>query len=132
MRKVFLLDHDFPPTEEDITAATDAGAAEVICGIPEALAALGIDSFGYHEIADPTPPVPQVVSMRQAQLALFGAGRLDAVEAAVAAADKATQIWWATSRDVERQNAVLKAVQAGLGWPDAEVDALFVAAAALP
>jgi hypothetical protein len=132
MRKVFLLDHDFPPTEEDITAATDAGAAEVICGIPEALAALGIDSFGYHEIADPPAPPIEPVSMRQAQLALLAAGRLDAVEAAIAGANKATQIWWATSPMLSRDNDVLKAVQLALGWSEEDVDALFAAARALP
>jgi hypothetical protein len=71
MRTVYLVDHDLPPTEEDLAAATSAGAAEVICGIPEALADAGIDTFGYHEIADPAPVVPQSVSMRQARLALL-------------------------------------------------------------
>lgn len=58
MRKVYIVDHDEPGTDEDVSAATDAGASEIICGIPPALAQLGISTFGYHEIADPDAPTP--------------------------------------------------------------------------
>ncbi len=130
MRKVFLVNHDRPATDADLSAAAGYGAAEVICGIPDALARAGISTFGYHEITE-TPAIPQAVSMRQARLALLNAGLLSSVKTAVAAND-ATEVWWDTSLVVERTNSVLASVQATLGLSDAQVDALFMAAAALP
>jgi hypothetical protein len=132
MRKVFLLDHEFPPTEADIAAATNAGAAEVICGIPEALATLGIDSFGYHEIADPGPVVPASVSMRQARLALLGAGLLDTVQAYIDSAPKATQIEWNYATDIWRSRDLVSSIGGSLGLTSDQIDALFIAAAAIP
>lgn len=56
MRTVYIVDHPYPPTSGDLAAAASAGAAEVICGIPPALAREGVSTFGYHEIADPDAP----------------------------------------------------------------------------
>lgn len=84
-RTVYLVDHDFPPTEDDLAAAALAGAAEVICGMPEALARAGIDSFGYHEIAEPPAPDPSAepVPMWRVRVILAMDGIEDAVDAAV-------------------------------------------------
>lgn len=76
--------------------------------------------------ADTTPPA-LVVSMRQARLALLNAGLLDAVEAAIKAADKATQICWDTSTEVHRDDAVLAHVASTLGLTDVQIDNLFAA-----
>lgn len=77
------------------------------------------------------PPVPSVVDMRQAQLALLAAGLLDAVEAAIAARPRADQITWAKAATVERGDPLIAAVAPGLGLSGAQIDALFAAAAAL-
>ncbi len=50
----------------------------------------------------PVNPVPQTVSMRQARLALYGAGLLDDVEAAVASSTKDVQIEWEFSSELRR------------------------------
>ena len=83
----------------------------------------------------PQPPViPKTVSMRQARLALLGAGKLAAVNAAVAAmpglAGEAARIEWEYSGEVHRDKALVKALAPVLGLNDAQLDALFVAAAA--
>ncbi len=82
----------------------------------------------------PTPTVagiPTRVTMRQARLALLGAGLLDAVSAAVASAGQAAQIEWEYAAVVERNYGLIPAMAAALGMKDEQVDALFVAAAAL-
>lgn len=81
------------------------------------------------------PAVPQSVTMRQARLALLGSGKLAAVNSAVAgmpgAAGEAARIEWEYSGMVERDKALVQALAPVLGLNDAQLDALFVAAAAL-
>ncbi|MEN6540828.1 MAG: hypothetical protein ABFC67_14570 [Mizugakiibacter sp.] len=79
--------------------------------------------------------VPSVVSMRQARRALYDAGMLSNVEAAIAGmsgvdGDKA-RIDWATATTVERGNALVASLAAALGLTGAQLDALFTQAAAL-
>jgi hypothetical protein len=78
----------------------------------------------------PAPPV-KVITMRKARRALHGAGLLDAVEAAVAAADKTVQIDWDTATEVERDWPALITMQAALGLTDAQIDDLFIQASQL-
>lgn len=83
----------------------------------------------------PAMRVPKVVTMRQARLALYGAGKLAAVNTAVAsmpgAAGDAARIEWEYSGEVQRDKALVQALAPVLGLNDAQLDALFVAAAAL-
>jgi hypothetical protein len=71
------------------------------------------------------------VTMRQARLALLAAGKLAAVKSAVAAAPEYVQISWECAGTVERDNSVLTAMAAQLGWTDSEIDNLFTEAAKL-
>lgn len=81
------------------------------------------------------PVVPEMISMRQARLALLGAGLLANVDAAMAAmtgeAGEAARIEWGYSTTVERHQSLVLAMSAALGLTDAQVDALFVLAATL-
>jgi hypothetical protein len=81
------------------------------------------------------PSSPQVVTMRQARLALHAAGLLDQVTAAVAAMPgpegDAARIEWEFSSTVERSRPLVQSLAAALGWSEAQLDALFTAAAAL-
>lgn len=79
----------------------------------------------------PQAPVPDVVGMRQARLALLYAGLLDDVDAVVAAADRAAQIEWEFSQTVKRDHPLIAIVQAQQGLSDAQVDALFIEASKL-
>jgi hypothetical protein len=137
MRTIFIVDHPLPPTEGDLAAAADAGASEVFCGIPAALADLGISTFGYHEIADPPAPVPQLIEMRKAVLEMdateFGEGTLlEATEALVAASPRAVQLEWARATHLSRTRDVVIGMQAALSISDETMDALFIAANARP
>lgn len=76
-------------------------------------------------------PPYAAVTPRQARLALLAAGLLDQVEAAVAAADQATQITWATASEILRTDPLIVSIGTGLGLTQAQIDALFVAAAGL-
>ncbi len=73
--------------------------------------------------------------MRQARLALLGAGKLAAVESAIAAlsepAKTAAQIEWEYSNEVQRHNGFVAALGPALGLTDAQVDALFIQGAML-
>lgn len=80
---------------------------------------------------EPPAPVPQVVTMRQARLALLSAGLLSTVLAAVANADQVVQIEWEYSQDIQRDWPTLVALTAAMGMTPEQVDALFILAATL-
>lgn len=89
------------------------------------------------EPADP-PPVPVItsVTMRQARLALLGAGLLDDVDAAIAAITdptqrKAAEIEWEYAQTVDRDSSFTQQLAAGLGLTAEQLDVLFTQAAAL-
>lgn len=84
----------------------------------------------------PPDPVPASVTMRQARLALLGAGLLDDVDAALAAIPdamqrRAAQIEWEFAATVDRQSPWVANLAGALGLADEQLDALFVAAAGL-
>lgn len=71
-------------------------------------------------------PVPQSVTMRQARLALLGAGLLDDVEAAIAGAGPAAKIEWDYAAEVQRSSGLVPAMAAALGMTNEQIDALFI------
>mgnify|MGYP001196921678 CR=1 FL=1 len=82
------------------------------------------------------PPVPQSVTMRQARLALLGAGLLDDVAAAIAAIPdpvqrKAAEIEWEYAQTVDRNSPFTQQLAAGLNLTAEQLDALFTQAAGL-
>lgn len=81
------------------------------------------------------PVVPRAVTMRQARLALLGAGVLASVDAAINAMPEPTKsaarIEWEYSQEVQRHNGFVAALGPALGMSSAQIDALFVAAAKL-
>jgi hypothetical protein len=93
---------------------------------PEAIAADAAELLAF---LDPPPGVPRQVPRWQARRALLNAGLLDAVEAAVAAADRHVQITWEDAPNIVRDSPFIAAIGPSLGLTDAQIDALFVAAA---
>lgn len=96
------------------------------------------DVYGAGDTLPPTPPaslVPGEVTMRQARLALNAISKLSAVDAAIAAmADPQkteAQIEWGYSSTVQRASPLVAQLGAALGLDGAELDQLFVTAAAL-
>ena len=80
----------------------------------------------------PQPPPPATsLTPRQARLALNAAGLLPKVEAAVAAADKATQITWEFATTIERGDPLLASLAAALQLSSAQIDDLFKTGATL-
>lgn len=83
----------------------------------------------------PAPEVPQSVTMRQARLALFGAGLLSSVDAAIAGMpepDKSVaSITWEFAQTVDRQFGMVPQLAAALGMTETQIDDLFIAAAQL-
>lgn len=81
------------------------------------------------------PAVPQSVTMRQARLALLGAGKLAMVDAAIDSMPEpqksAARIEWEYSNEVQRHNGFVAALGPALGMTAAQIDALFIAAAKL-
>lgn len=85
---------------------------------------------------EPQPPqVPAAVTMRQARLALLGAGLLDDVDAAINAMTspqrEAAKIEWEYSQEVQRHNGFVSVLAPILGLTEAQTDALFIGAAQL-
>ena len=107
---------------------------------------LGADAPQYQALMDevaatyvpppPAPPVvPQAVTMRQARLALLGAGLLSQVDAAIASLPspqkEAAQIEWEYAAVVQRNSGLVPAMAQALGMTEAQIDALFFLAATL-
>lgn len=93
-------------------------------------------AYAAHNPEAPAPAaVPKAVTMRQARLALLQAGKLTAVNDAVAgmqgAAGEAARIEWEYSQEVQRDKALVLALAPVLGLSEAQLDALFIAASAL-
>lgn len=85
-------------------------------------------------VPDPHVLLPVVVlsvTPRQARLALFGAGLLDRVEAAVKQAGGVTQISWEYATVINRDDELIVQIAAGLKLSDEQIDSLFEAAVAL-
>lgn len=80
-------------------------------------------------------PVPSIVTMRQARLALLADGKLAAVETAINALPEpqrsAARIEWDYSSEVHRDRAFVQTLGAALGLDSDALDALFTQAAAL-
>ncbi len=80
-------------------------------------------------------PVPAVVTMRQARLALLQSGMLSQVNTAVAAmpgaSGDAARIEWEFSSTVERNRPLVQSLVGALGLTDAQLDDLFRLAATL-
>ena len=87
--------------------------------------------------ADPViPPKITEVTMRQARLALLGAGLLDGVDAALNAIPneaqrKAALIEWEFSNTVQRDMALVQQLAPALGLSEQQLDNLFAQAAQL-
>ena len=81
--------------------------------------------------ADRKSKVPQVITIRQARLALLAAGLLDNVDAAVAAGDRTAQIEWEYVTELRRDWSTLVRLASALGLTDLQVDDLFVIASGL-
>lgn len=83
----------------------------------------------------PQYPVPAAVTMRQARLALLGAGLLSSVDAAIDAMSEPTRsaarIEWEYSNELQRSNPLVLALGPALNLTSEQIDALFIAASAL-
>ena len=79
--------------------------------------------------------VPEVVTMRQARLALLGAGLLAQVNTAVAnmpgAEGDAARIEWEYAQEMRRDSPLVAALSAAFGWTSAQLDDLFTEGAKL-
>ena len=87
-------------------------------------------------LPEPAPPaVPPSVTMRQARLALLGAGLLASVDAAIDSLPRpqkeAAKIEWEYATEVQRSSGLVPMMVVALGLDDAALDALFIGAAAL-
>jgi hypothetical protein len=75
--------------------------------------------------------VPQVVSAMQAKVALLNAGLLSSVQTWINAQDATTQLVWNSATTFSRQSTLIAQAATALGLSSAQIDTLFVAAAAI-
>lgn len=69
----------------------------------------------------------KVITPRQARLALLGVGLLDEVETLLAG-NKAMQIWWEYSLDIQRSHEMIIAMGTQLGMSESDMDNFFIEA----
>lgn len=95
------------------------------------------DTFDGSAFSRPEPvvAVPARVTVRQARLALLGAGLLTDAETALnglsSPQKEAALIEWEYAQNVERNHSLIAAMATALELTDAEVDQLFITAATL-
>lgn len=79
--------------------------------------------------------IPKAVTPRQARLALLGGGLLSGVETALnglsSPAKEAALIEWEYATEIRRDSPLVTSLGAALNLNSAQIDALFVAAAAI-
>ncbi len=124
---VVIADDDWPGL---------AAADEAVALAPDQACGPGFTySGGVFTAPEPAVVVPAAVTMRQARRALLSAGLLSAVETAIDALAEpersAARIEWEYSSEVQRHNGFVAQLGPALGLSDAQLDALFVSAAAL-
>ena len=119
--------------------ASDANFAQSQGWISSVTAKIG-DSYnaetGEFTTPDAAPtPIPQVVTMRQARLALLQQGLLASIQPAIDALDEphrsGANIEWEYSQTVERTRPFVLTLGEALGLTDDDLDALFELAATL-
>jgi len=118
-------------TIDDINIPNDFGNRHYILMIDEL-------EKGEAEIlpyVEPPVPVPQVVTMRQARLALLSQGLLSGVDAAIDALEdppkSEVRIEWEYSQTVERSRPFVTLLGNALGLDETGLDDLFTLAATL-
>ena len=79
----------------------------------------------------PPPVIPSVITMRQARLALLGAGLLDTVNAGISTMPQADQIEGEFAATVDRSSPLVATLATSLGLDSGVLDALFTAGAGL-
>ena len=93
------------------------------------------DLWGGEAFVPAPPVVPPSVTMRQARLALLGAGLLASVDAAIdslpSPQKEAVRIEWEYATEVQRSSGIVPIMGEALGLDDAALDALFVEAEGL-
>ena len=78
------------------------------------------------------PPIPQAIAMWQARAAIATAGLTSQIQAAVTASGNQAYIAaWEYDTTVSRTSPMITALGASIGLTSAQIDALFIAAAAL-
>jgi hypothetical protein len=84
---------------------------------------------------NPPEPVPQTVSMAQARLALIGAGLFSTIDAGLKALPEPQRTTaltaWEYAPTVSRNGALVTTLAGQFGLTEAQLDALFTAAAAI-
>lgn len=119
----------------DAVEISDVAYEELLEGQSNGLRIVGATD-GNPMLVDQDPPgAVKVVSMRQARLALHGAGLLTAVESAIdglpSPQKEAARIEWEYSQEVHRDRPFVQTLGVAIGLNDEQLDALFTQAAAL-
>jgi hypothetical protein len=79
----------------------------------------------YPTLPEPPVQIPQTLTPRQARLILLKYNLLDDIEALLTT-DKALQIWWEYSLDVDRNNEYLLQASEALGLSSEQLDDMFI------
>lgn len=91
---------------------------------------------GWVVVPAPAPEIPASVTMRQARLAMLGAGILSQVDALIAAMPgdegESARIDWNHARDVKRDWPLIGALLPQMGLTEQQIDDLFIYAATIP
>lgn len=80
---------------------------------------------------EPPAPIPTIVTMRQARLALHQGGLLTTVNAAISAGAEADKITWEYATEVKRDDPLVANMATALNLSATDLDNLFTLAASL-
>lgn len=131
---VWARESAYPTPVPEFFGTCPDGAFTMIDGVLDVVSQYDFENMQTDEMRA-RDKTPKSVTMRQARLALLGAGLLATVSDAVAtmagAEGDAARIEWEFSSEVKRDQPLVIALAPVLGMTDAQLDDLFIAAAAL-
>jgi hypothetical protein len=124
--------HSYADVQMDMFRADAAAMGTILAAYETLIAQVEAAIVPY---VPPPPVVVTSVSMRQARLALLGAGMLDAANLAIAGMTgiegEAARIEWEYAQDVERSSPLVMGMTSALGLTEEQLDQLFILASGL-
>lgn len=118
--------------EQKVVAVVDDDGVVRVTGLASVLVPDGVAAEPYIE---PPAPIPTVVSMRKARLALRRNGLLDQVDTVIAGLPspqrEEAQIEWEYATEVVRTSPITQMIAIGLSLTEAQMDDLFTLAETL-
>jgi hypothetical protein len=123
-----MTTYKYANAENTIVHVIDDDGISRSSGLTSALVPEGATVEPY---AEPPTPIPAIVTMRQARLALLQGDLLTKVNATIASGSEADKITWEFATEVKRDDLLVHNMATTLNLTETDLDNLFILAVTL-